>query len=933
MVNINNKNYNQPKYDKPRETIMDFIEMHGDKEKILYAGGEDKDFLKFFLEVNNTSHLWDIDEEDWYYLVNEEWEAYIETHPIYVNSRKGAIFTQNEENELTISRDRKSSWQKFKRDILKKKLNFSNETIYNIEKDNENILKNLNLKTEPENPNKGLIIGSVQSGKTTNMAALMAMASDVGFNVFIILSGVIETLRIQTQNRLKSILNPTSGNRYWSIVERPRLSKGDDMFFNQYNDSSNYYMVVLKQVTRLKDLISWLQADKNLVGKLKILVIDDESDQASANTSKDPEYDRKTINRLIVNLVHNKNIDNEEQENPYGTMNYLGYTATPYANILSESPDNKEALYPKNFIFSLSEVDEHFGPKEIFGVLGEENDGINIIREIKEPKNIKEILQGLNDELPKDLKESVCYFIGAAASLRLHNFNKPVSMLVHISNRIKDHNIIFNRISDFLLKRDEVIDLVKEVWEKEKEAITINEISQRVKMNRNRTLIPHDFEDIKEEVQIIIDEIGPIQIDSNTGRFNYHDGIHTIVDHSEKMGSLDEEYRLNYPNFDEDLKRTPIFLVIGGATLSRGITLEGLVSTYFLRTPSSADTLTQMGRWFGYRINYELYPRIWLTNKTRKQFEYISTLEEELREEIETMSKLGNDFSVVGPKIKHSPQFINLTSREKSRAIKAAEYDFSGYSTQTYIFDNDIKIQKENLKIGEKFINSLGKPIIVQGSNADKVFWRDIPFEKIKNKLLEKFIFNNRIKSLNDIEPLIEWLDKASDEGKIIKWSVILGGIGKANTISNNWKLKHVTYNKVRRTKLKLDLIEDINIGVLRAPKDLYGDLNESTITDQNVLDILNDSKERNRRSNYNYVRSKLGLSKVPQLIIYRIDKDSKPRNEDREELGIDSDLLGIYISIPSENNQKSFTTYVTVQITEKEEDNIEENDFDEGEN
>lgn len=921
------KDYNDIKYDNVRGFILDLIKKHRDKEKVLTLCIDNYDNFLLHFQHMVILQQWDIDLNDWENLVNEEWDSFVNTQPFEFNYKKGVIFSNQEVNNFELPKRKMSNWVIFKNKSLKEKNRFPEEVINNIEDDTLSIVKNLNLDTKDKEPTKGLVIGGVQSGKTTNMAALMAMAADLGFNVFIVLSGMIESLRSQTENRLRELINNTSKDRTWELVKEPK-NFPNNYINNLYDPRKNLYMVVLKNSTRLVDLINWIQSNSNIASKLKVLVIDDEADQASVNTSKYPLENRKTINRLIVNLVHNKNINDENNDFHFQAINYIGYTATPYANILSESPDNYESLYPKNFIKTLTESSNHFGPKEIFGVLGENIDELDIIRNVEDIKDITDFLEYKTTNIPNSLKEAIAYFISASASLRLHNFNKPVSMLIHVSNRIEHHDLVYRNVRYWLLNnKEEVLSLAKRIWQDEKDKITINDLNNRVTYNINTILKPHSFNEIKYEIENIINTIEPIKINDNDTLY-YHNGIHTIVDHSRVKSNENEEYRLNYPTDIDSLKNTPIFLVIGGATLSRGITLEGLVSTYFLRTPSSADTLTQMGRWFGYRVNYELYPRIWLTKKTNEQFKFISTLEEELRQEIISLNKLGQDFSVVSPKIIHSPQYINITSRNKSYDMINVEYDFNGYSTQTYIFDKDVSIQKHNIELTENFINGLGKPNIIS-NNTEKIYWENIPFKLIKDNLLNDFVFNEKIKAFKNIDLMIEWIEKATQEGNLGSWNVIIGSGRKQNDPNKVWNLKHFKSYKVKRTRQKNTFDDVINIGVLRNPNDLFGDIDESKITDTEVINILNNSKEKVYQHNVFKVRELLGLSKTPQLIIYRIDKDSSPdSNDKRDYLGIDSDIIGININIPGLIS-KDRQTKVSVKITKEQNDLLEDYDND----
>lgn len=917
--------YQTIKYDKPRERIQNYIKEGKTKEEIFNAGSKKVGFIHQFLQVNNESEGWpNLTADEWYDLVEIEFEEAKSMSDVKIE--EGVTFSSKERNKFQIPEHTNSTWQLFVRKVLREQNNFDEHTIKNIENDVHKIIQNLNIKSARKTPVKGLTIGSVQSGKTTNMAALMAMAADMGFNMFIVLSGMIENLRVQNETRIYDMLNPTSGKSInWIRIsnERDHL----DSLHKVYQEGRCLFTVVLKNKNRLESLIDWIQEDKNIVKDLKILVIDDESDQASVNTSAYTTKDRTTINRLIGNLIYNKDKNGKDYPIKYKTINYVGYTATPYANILSEPPKVDGSLYPNTFITTLSKSNRYLGPTEIFGELGTENEGLDIINFVENPLLLNELKDA--KEITQELKDSISYFIGAGASLRAHNLHKPVSMLIQVSHKLDDHFNIMQGIKSWIHNNpNEVYQNVKRIWELERERITIKDISKVIMINKN-TLRPHNFDEIKENVKKIIQILSPISIDENNNQINYHDGIHLVVDNSDdRLKGSNKKYRLEYPTKEEDLNRTPLFLIIGGNTLSRGLTIEGLICTYFLRRPSAGDTLTQMGRWFGYRINYELYPRIWATKKTYNDFQYISTVEQELRDEIVEMNKIGTVPEEVGPNIKYLPQYINITSREKSRAMIATKFDFTGYSSQTYIFDSDDRVQSKNVKVAENFINSLGKPTINKNYNKDGIYWTNVSPKKIINNLFKKFKFNNRIKSLNNIEEFNQWVLKNTKKGNLNNWNVILGGQGKANDSKrSNWNLKHVSYNKVTRTKKRNSLDGEINIGVLRSPADLYADVDLMKLSVELRNEVENNIKS-GVRSEYSIIREKLGLEQTPQLIIYKIDKDSKPtENSKREKLGINTDLIGLYISIPGKRN-KRYETYVTVDIKNDVESFIEEGDI-----
>lgn len=911
--------YNDEFYYEAREKVNDFMKKHGPIDEIITLFGTVEDL---HINLRSINHLMDaeITPEEWMDIARIEIDAkrrYLKK--IKEQNDGGTLLGGNEFSDFKIPIGPKNTWSLFKRYTLDKKLKFSKELINTIENDTFNIARSMSSKLLNDKPIKGIVIGGVQSGKTTNMASLMAMTSDV-YNLYIVLSGTIDNLRIQTENRLRDMLDDTNKTKDWVLVQRPENKRGNRLR-DFYKENRNLYMVVLKNSKRLRDLIDWLTADEEYLSKLRIVVIDDEADQASVNTSKDPDNDRKTINRLISNLILGKDKFGKKV-GKFEAINYIGYTATPYANILSESP-SEESLYPENFMLILSKNIKHFGPEQIFGLNKEEKNGLDIVRHIEEQENQDFIDQEMN-ELPSDLKDSIAYFLAASSSLRLHKKNGPVSMMIHMSNRQDVHNLVHEKVENWLSNNIyDVINRAKKIWTREINRFDLEDLKQKMYINESMTYKPHSFEEIEETIVNIVKNMSRI-IREDNNNYTYNKGLMIVVDHSGDADfEVDEVQRLAYPEEDEVNKYTPIFLVIGGTTLSRGITLEGLISSYFLRRPSAADTLTQMGRWFGYRINYELYPRIWMTANTHDQFRFISNLENELYEEIKSLNAQGVEYNKIGPKIKFSPYNISSTARNKRYAEEMAEYDFTGFNTQTYKFELNEEIQKQNIEITESFINNLGLPNIIDKNRVSNIYWDNVPFEKIKTQLLDEFSFNNRIKSLGNITELISWIEKVSNENKLDNWNVILGTIGRINQSDNNWKLKHFTANMVTRSREDIGIPDEIDIRILRAPSDLYADIDFDKVKDQEVLDIINSDINLGKNETYDLIRSKLNMNRIPQLIIYKIDKDSSPRPSNKRKtnkikLGINTDLMGLFIQIPRGDKEEDYKASVTVKIKDK---------------
>ena len=338
--------YNTPRYDGPRRWIQNKRERNTSWNDLRLACKQSEEALIGFISTR-------VEEDDWPEMSVLEWAELVTDMEEIENKQKdlifrgndGALFDVKQDNGLKVPENERSCWQ-----LYKKSLDWKTESIQDLEDATIGILRRLSINTQSTGPIKGLVVGHVQSGKTANMAGLMAMAADWGWNMFIVLSGTIENLRIQTQARLQGDLNNEGSILSWQGLEHLSLqspigSRAQDLHFES-NSKIRYFTVSLKNAARLKKLIQWLKKDKNKMAQMKILVIDDEADQAGINTAPISSSVKRPIYRLITAMVNGLNEKSQHISERYMAMNYIGYTATPYANILNDS--SLESLYPKN---------------------------------------------------------------------------------------------------------------------------------------------------------------------------------------------------------------------------------------------------------------------------------------------------------------------------------------------------------------------------------------------------------------------------------------------------------------------------------------------------------------------------------------------------------------------------------------------------------
>ncbi|MBG9982130.1 Z1 domain-containing protein [Aerococcaceae bacterium DSM 111020] len=835
---------------------------------------------------------WSVDSE---LLTGEIWHELIDYLEDLTAEKKVSKIDDGALNDAKIPQDSSSSWMTYKRKLEND--GWTDSSINAIQTSAFEILKHFAMDHD-NSPEKGLAIGNVQSGKTANMIGLMTLAADNGFNFFIVLSGMIDSLRIQTANRMASDLNSKSHKNSWYSIENPSLGSNlpehnMSRFDLSENSRHKYYSVLLKNKSRLQNFLDWIKkSDQAKARQLKIVIIDDEADQASINT-KEIEKEMSAINHLITELVYLDHVK---------AVNYVAYTATPYANILNDS--GERSLYPKNFIFMLPENSDYIGPEQIFQLQEPEaQPNIDIVMPIRESdrERILEIQEGETHlSIPRSLKDSINWFLICVAAMRSQNFRKPISMLVHTSFKKDEHEYIAQVIKNYLLELNALFEDYIERFEHQyndfKNFFSRNHFVEGMPNYSATENVPNypSWGQVRSHLSTIMrleDEeyLSHIQI-ADTGELKYHSGIHLSIDNSTKRTG-DEQVRLVYPDKNKMPKLAPAFIVVGGNTLSRGLTIEGLVSTYFLRTTKQADTLMQMGRWFGYRKRYEIYPRIWLDQLAYERFEFITQLNYELRQEVEDHAAKGfspNEYAIA---VKNSPNrsFLAITSQNKMQSAIPASYDFSGYVAQTIYFERDVKKLQHNYDLTKNFLNAL--PNLDQDSLNSHMIWRDIDHVAVREYLENYIVYEKDIK-MSNLSSVLDWIEdnyKNSDQ-PFTNWNVVLSSLSGVESTKDNdsdWNIQGYHPQAIVRS-LKPERSTDnvANIGVLRS------------VADQVIDTGL--KLESNDLSSVYATRKEANLDRTPLLVIYRIDKVSQPKQgTKRKPLGFPVDPIGIYIQMP----------------------------------
>ena len=858
-------------------------------------------------------------------LTQAKWQRYVEYYRSILISIKViededvvAIDTGSLYNSFPLPTGFSSSWERLKEALQNK---MSPESITNLQKSCLWILNHLSTDTRINGEVKGLVTGSVQSGKTANMEGLVSMAADYDWNFFIILSGSIDNLRKQTRDRLRKDLCNSEGV-LWNVLDFTAEDKKmlqDELKLNSLIGSKNfanrYLTVCLKNKKRLETLIDWLYSDPKRTNKLRIIVIDDEADQASINTAEitaEEEQERCAINQLIVNLVNGKKSDGSEPDVKFQAMNYIAYTATPYANVLNEAPG--QSLYPKDFICTLPEAHEYFGAKVIFGNEEENCQPFPIIREITEldENDLKKIHKDELITLPLSLRKSISWFLCASALLRKRGHKKPISMLIHTTPIQKYHFSLYGKLYQWLKTDTTILDLCRAVYNEEIQKVTIEDLKcsnpKYGFINQIDENYP-DFEELIDEIKVLINDIRNIELGENKS-LEYGSGVHLCVDNCRANKEAEEGtyLRIVYPDDNQlaQMEKAPVFMVIGGNTLSRGLTIEGLVCSYFSRTSNLADTLMQMARWFGYRKGYELLQRIWMTSSAVERFEALTKIDMDLKREVERFMKQGVSPSKFGPRIRNIPEIakFRITAKNKSQSAEYDDFDFCGDSYETTDFDDNESLDA-NVKSTENFISVLNSIIKLRKSDiASAWIWDNVDYALIRDEFLKKYIVSHHSSLSTNLPYFNQWIEAMNQEGKFQKWNVAIVDGDNHDCLWNIGNSVEVgLIERSRKIERKTRDIKWIDIGSLRSGVDALCDVLESELSSEQINHLRSVCKTR---KDIISERCNFGLEDKPLLLIYRIKRDGgipqKRSVNVREKLDLYQDIIGISIIVSGDS-------------------------------
>jgi hypothetical protein len=823
--------------------------------------------------------------------------------------------------------------------------------------------KCVNPKDKNSWDRRGMVVGHVQSGKTSNYVGLINKATDAGYKVIIVIAGTISSLRRQTQERIDAGFIGRSSSAFIRENENRLIGVGKlKVETDIYSLTSSYYksgdegdfsqsvanrlnipigknpviFVIKKNKSILENLIDWFSKNENIKtinGTPKLfdvpaLVIDDEADAASVNTAKDIN-EVKTINKLIRTLL-----------NIFNQNTFIGYTATPYANLFISQNHNEdlttfvknkeykigEDLFPRDFIINIKAPTNYIGAAKIFGFEnpnGKENEPLDIFRAIDDfdPPFFRTInkynKEDLPEYLPKSLEKALKSFILTCAIRRVRgHVKKHNSMLIHVALLVK--------------WIDRVAYLVNDKMREFKNAINANDKSilidlehlyksdfypttENVLENLDYTDIrikAHSWEEVKKELKKAASkiEVRSVHGTRSTTNLEYH--------------NIEE---IDYSRYDNGFS----VIAVGGSRLSRGITLEGLSVSYYLRTTKMYDSLMQMGRWFGYRPGYVDLCRLYTTEQIFEWFNHITMATEEMRDDFDEMTaalQKPKDFKL---KVRNHNGLMTITSLAKLYHSDKIEISFSGTNPQTYqllktksAIENNYKQFKELLNIGNKKIE------IIKHKENDLIP-RYVLIKDFDNEKIASFLDNFKI-DLPKIKnaKLGEYILKQSE---IKEWSVAI--VSNTDTrVFIDWKGGSKKGERDKNEELKKYLIsignQEITLGcsVRNQQLNRYGEfyhISKNQIDD--TADRQIDLKKTGFKLN-SEIKIERSIEKKGLLLIYALDERGTPNVKN------DIPIIGYSLHFPKIDNEQKVSYTATInngfdEEIQEDDDLINENE------
>lgn len=732
---------------------------------------------------------------------------------------------------------------------------------------------------------KGLVVGYVQSGKTANYAGLIAKAVDAGYRIVIVLAGMHSNLRAQTQARLDGDLQlrelKNGGVAWYPLTNIDSDIAPSNPVGPVGNQANVIVMVVKKNEKRLANVLGYLRSiskkDPQMLLSRAVLIVDDESDQATPNT-KGAKNLVSTINQRIRDIWY---------EVKTGT--YVAYTATPFANIFT-NPNDEGDLYPDDFAMVLPRPAGYMGADTYFDTAAvDDEDGVSpdaLARTIpdEEAAILAPAGRDLTDYDPhitKSLAAAIRWFLIATAVRQIRTGkSEHSSMLLHTSHRVQAHDRLRDAVVDFLkdiaLESDRRQGSFKDTFDAE---------IDRASEFRDEELMP-TWAEVWEGVDDLISRV-QVRVDNGTS-----------------------DNRVSYPDGEPQT-----VIAIGGGTLSRGLTLEGLVVSFFLRTSNAYDTLLQMGRWFGFRPHYRDLARVWAAAGMLDDYAHLALVERELREDIAVMISEGMAPRDIAIPVRAHKGRLQITGAGKMDFVDLVHTGLGGNRRQTIYLDRSQtgidRTQRAARRLVNRALEKCASTDSLRGAGgvAASHLFEGLPHSDFITFLEEYGVFP--VDAALHPAAMKHWTS-AHGEGK--SWDLLLVSGPPSNNATFEYA-QGTRVNVVSRTPLKIEWDKSrfeelisagadiVNIRALMASTDSTADL---SILDRNGR--LDDSTRADfkalKKSDAQAVKTFRRMTRPDSglVILYAIGKNSEPTSSSGKTRGAmeaPDHLIGLAVVFP----------------------------------
>lgn len=765
-------------------------------------------------------------------------------------------------------------WTRYKKYLAEQK-HFAPEVIFQLDDLTDRILDKL---FNPQRHDiiinkKGLVVGQVQSGKTANYTGLICKAADAGFN---------------------------------------------------FNNPQPIILVIKKNVSVLKRLYSWLisQSTHDVIANKSLLLVDDEADNASINTSRSGD-DPTAINGNICKIIK-----------LFNRSAYVGYTATPFANIFI--PLDKDDLFPKDFIINLPAPDNYVGPEKVFGTSANpdgKEDLLPIVFPVADSDTFVPVGHKRDDpkptidNIPESFRTAIkCFIVTCAIRIARGQENKHNSMLIHISrfqawqNHLKE---IIDRLFKYYKSEIEandptMLEELRQIFEEDTpdyrsyRTITGEIMNSPVLSRIDNRIRHHTWEEIRPLLYRAVQKIDVKSINGTSG------------------DSL---------TYYENEKNGISVIAIGGDKLSRGLTLEGLSVSYFLRASKMYDTLMQMGRWFGYRPGYVDLCRLFTSNELNEWYRHITLASDELREEFRYLAESGGTPENYALKVRTHPGQLQITSISKMRHTKNIQVSWAGRLVETYQLLRDQASKRNNLAATDSLLSELGTPYRIKSD----YLWTGISSDTVCD-YLSRFQLPESLTKVN-LDLICDYVRELNDVGELVSWNIaLMSKIADGNTCVHTFSNGVQVGCFIRRQAQDAQNAGTYYIRknhIVGNPTDEFIDLPDDILSkaldETRVRKTTVKEEWKHEYPSPQLVRQEFRSKQTPLLMIYPLNPEYSNMSEVKDAVSYTKDdepFIGFAIAFPHSDTNKA-VSYVANQvadfaITEENFDSTNDNTYDE---